>query len=245
MAKPGFKKSIVRFKVEQVLSPEHWAEYQRLLKDRRSTVRSLHDWLRERGYKVGHMAVARHRRRFDADVESVRRTAMLAEQLAEASCGSGTGADSAAALANATVARFQQVMLERLLALDKDPDPSVRTTRDFSPREWLELSRAVGESVSARRNLEALRREYEDRARRAAEEVEKAAAKANAKGRPYDGVQLSNTVRRMFGVPLPGEPLPPPPPAHPGLPAPNVSPDTTGDSLVRRAEEALRKALEH
>ena len=256
MPPSGFSKSVIRYKVEQILSPEHWAEYQRLLKDRRSTVRSLHAWLQGRGYSIGHMAVARHRRRFDADVESVRRTAMLAEQLAEAAQGSGgggpagAGALGASSLADATLARFQQVLLERLLDLDKDPDPKARTTRDFSPREWLELSKAVAESVSAKRNLEALRREYEDRARKAAEAVEKAAADSKTKDKPYDGVELSNTVRRLFCVPLPGEPLPRGTgrPDRPALPAPAGQPDSPEagpDPLLLRVDEALRKAREN
>jgi hypothetical protein len=162
--------------------------------------------------------------------------------MAEASCGSGLGASSQAALADATVAGFQQVLLERLLTLDKEgADPGARTTRDFSPREWLELSKAVAELVSARRNLETLRREYEDRARRAAEELQKAAAKAEenakdkGKSKLTNGVQVANAVRFLMGVPLPGESLPRATgqPERPALPAPADQPDSPRPSRIR------------
>jgi hypothetical protein len=207
MPPPGFHKSVTRYKVEQVLSPEHLREYEKLLRDPRMTVRKLHQWVLDQGYRVGHGAVARHRRRFDADVQAVRKTAMLAEHFAEASRGGGL-----AVLSDATVARFQQVLLERLMRIDKADEPGAERSRDFSPREWLELARTISESVSARRSLDTLRAEFEDRARRAAEAV----AKATAKKR-WSGVEISDKVRRILGVPLPGEPVP-------GLPVTNPTP---------------------
>jgi hypothetical protein len=198
MPPPGFHKSVTRYKIEQILSPEHLREYEKLLRDPRMTVRKLHQWVLAHGYRVGHGAVARHRRRFDADVQAVRKTAMLAEHFADASRGGGL-----AVLSDATVARFQQVLLERLMRIDKADEPGAERSRDFSPKEWLELARTISESVSARRSLDTLRAEFEDRARRAAEAVDKATAK-----RRWSGVEISDKVRRILGVPLPGEPVP-------------------------------------
>ena len=202
MPPPGFHKSVTRYKVEQVLSPEHLKEYEKLLRDPRMTVRKLHQWVLARGYRIGHGAVARHRRRFDADVQAVRKTAMLAEHFAEASRGGGL-----AVLSDATVARFQQVLLERLMRIDKADEPDAERSRDFSPKEWLELAKTITESVSARRSLETLRAEFEDRARRVAEVVTKASGK-----KQWDGVAIADKVRRILGVPLPGEPVPGLPP---------------------------------
>ena len=207
MPPPGYRKSVTRFKVEQVLSPEHLKEYQELLKDPRTTVKKAHAWLVERGYRVGYAAVGRHRRRFDEDVVSMRKTAMLAEHFAEASKAGGMSA-----LSDATVARFQQVLLERLMRLDKAGEVGAENTRAFSSRDWLELGKTVNTAVSARRVLETLRLEFEDRARKAAEAVAKAAPKDR-----LDGVALSDKVRRILGVPLPGEPTP-------GLPVPAQRP---------------------
>jgi hypothetical protein len=193
MGTRGYKKTIIRFKVERVLSPEHWAQYRELLKDRRSTVKSLHAWITARGYKIGPAAVARHRRRFDADVESVRRTALLAEQLAEAAAPAGPL--GAGALADATVARFQQMLLERLLKLDKPEQPEgVNTTREFNTREWLELSKAITETVNARRNLESLRSEYDRRQREAVEAADRAARDGAGPG------DVVERVKQILGV---------------------------------------------
>jgi hypothetical protein len=199
MPPPGFHKSVTRYKVEQVLSPEHLREYDKLLRDPRMTVRKLHKWLTDQGYRIGHGAVARHRRVFDVDVQQVRKTAMLAEHFAEASRGGG----AVNVLCDATVARFQQVLMERLMRLDNADEPGAERSRDFSPKEWLELAKTISTSVAARRSIETLRGEFEDRARRAAEAVAKAAPKKR-----IDGVAIADKVRRILGVPLPGEPLP-------------------------------------
>jgi hypothetical protein len=205
MPPPGYRKSVIRFKVEQVLSPEDLKEYQELLRDPRTTVRKAHAWVTARGYHIGYAAVGRHRRRFDEDVVAVRKTAMLAEHFADASRGGGM-----AALSDAMVARFQQVLLEQLMRLDK-PDAGAPRAASFSSREWLELARTVAASVATQRSLQMLRAEYEDRGRRAAEAVEKAAGKK----KPLDGVAVANAVRRILGVPLPDEPLPPLPGPEP------------------------------
>src|SRR4051812_29158704 len=188
MPPPGYRKSVTRFKIDRILSPEHLKEYQQLVKDPRMTVKKLHAWVRERGYKVGPASIGRHRRHIDEDVEAVRRTAMLAEHFAEASRGGGL-----TVLCDATVARFQQVLLERLMRLDKPDIPNAERSSDFSPRQWLELAKTIAASVNARRSLEVLRAEYEDRARQAAEAVEKA---AGANRKPLDGVAVANAVRR-------------------------------------------------
>jgi ElaB/YqjD/DUF883 family membrane-anchored ribosome-binding protein len=211
MPPPGYRKSVTRFKIDRILSPEHLKEYQQLVKDPRMTVKKLHAWVRELGYKIGPASIGRHRRHFDEDVEAVRRTAMLAEHFAEASRGGGM-----TVLCDATVSRFQQVLLERLMRMDKPDDPKAEKSSDFTPAQWLELAKTIAASVSARRSLETLRGEYEDRARKAAEAVEKAAGE---KKKPLDGVAVANAVRRILGVPLPDEPLP-------ELPAPDPSADS-------------------
>src|SRR4051794_37918331 len=117
----GYRKSVTRFKVERILSPEHLKEYQELLKDPRTTIRKAHARLLAWGYQIGIAAVGRHRRRFDEDVVAVRKTAMLAEHFADASRDGGL-----AALSDATVARFQQVLLERLMRMDKPDVPGAQ-----------------------------------------------------------------------------------------------------------------------
>jgi len=84
------------------------------------------------------------------------------------------------------------------------------------------MARTINAAVGARRSLETLRLEFEDRARKAAEAVAKAAPKDR-----LDGVALSDKVRRILGVPLPGEPtrgLPVRAPTPGPRPAPMVPP---------------------
>lgn len=221
----GYRKTISRLKVERVLSPEHLREYEVLMRDPRSTVRSLRQWILDRGYQVGHASVGRHRRRFDAEVQTVRRAAMFAERFAHASKEGGL-----AALADATVARFQQVFIGRLMKLDSDESPDGANTAAFSPRDWHDLAKAVESSVASRRSLEVLRQEFDERAGRAAD------AKGKATPRRLDGVALSDKVRRILGIPLPGEPLPAQ--AAPALPPP--ADDDGSDS--NRAQSPQRPA---
>jgi hypothetical protein len=56
------------------------------------------------------------------------------------------------------------------------------------------MAKAIGELVSVQRGLDVLR-------------------KAGQTRRPLDGAALADKVRRILGVPLPGEPLPGEPPS--------------------------------
>lgn len=215
----GYHKSVRRYKVEQILSPEHLKEYEALVRDPRMTIRKLHRWLLDRNYQIGHAAVGRHRRRFDKDVQAVRRTAMLAEHFSDASRGGGL-----AVLSDATVARFQQVLLERLMRIDSAEHPDGEKSAAFSTRDWLDLARTINETVTSRRGLEVLRGEFEDRARKAAEAVAKTGPKH------LDGKAMSIKVRRILGVPLEGEPIPGlPPRRRPGASDAARAPDEPGD----------------
>jgi hypothetical protein len=207
MPPPGYRKTVTRFKVEQILSPQHLKEYQELLKDPRTTIKKAHAWLLERGYKIGYAAVGRHRRRFDEDVVAVRKTAMLAEHFSDASRGGGLSA-----LSDATVARFQQVLLERLLRMDKVDEPEAEKSSAFSSREWLELAKTIETSVEALRHLETMRGQAQQRS-------DKLAPKKR-----IDGNALSDKVRRFLGMPLPGEQVPAAAPAEHPRPAPLVPP---------------------
>src|SRR5204863_2449640 len=158
--------------------------------DSRQTVDSLHAWLVERGYKnISRGSVHRHRRHFEKDVLEIRRSAKIACQfsaLARAQGGAG-------ALADAGQFRFEQMFLERLFGMKGD--------ERLTGKEWSEFGKAMTALLENREKYETLRAEWQARAERAISAVENA-----GKGNRYDGVALSNAVRRIFGVPLPGEP---------------------------------------
>ena len=153
------------------------AAYEALLLDPKQTVDSLLAWLHARGYvNVTRSSVQRHRRYFETDVKEIRRSAKIAGQfaaLARAQGGPG-------GLADAGQFRFEQMFLERLFSMDK---------RDLlSGKEWGEFGKAMTALLENRQKYETLRLEWESRAKRATEMLERASDK---------GAVARDTVHRM------------------------------------------------
>ena len=188
------ERAVRHFLLDHVLKPEHRPAYEALMADPRKTNQELHAWLKEQGYKIGYQAVQRHRRHFELNLKDVRRNALVAHQFSDAARAVG----GPAAFAEATQTRLEQLLLERLFSMKGD--------EQMGGREWAEFAKAIGAVLSNRRQSETMRAEFEKRARRAAEAVERAGGK---KGKPaFNGVEIANCVRRILGVPLPGEPVP-------------------------------------
>lgn len=191
------------FKIDHQLTPEDRAQYEALLLDPRSTVDSLLKWLEDKGYRVSRGGVQRHRQQFELDIKDIRHDARVAGQFAAlARFQAGP-----TVLADAGQFRFEQMFLEHLFRMEKGGDRAAK--------EWLELGRAMAAVLGNRREVEEQRKSKE-------------AAKPK---KPLDGVAVADAVRRILGVPLPGEPLPGDPlpaPALPALPAPEASADRTG-----------------
>ena len=179
------------FKIDHQLAPQDKAQYEALLLDPRSTVDSLLKWLHEHGYKdMSRGSVQRHRRQFELDVKDIRRDARVAGQFAALARAQG----GPTALADAGQFRIEQLFVEQLFRLDK--------ADDRGGKEWLDLGRAMATLVASRAEVEAQREQYERRAREAVELL-----KGSGRQR-LDGAALSDKVRRILGVPLPGEPIP-------------------------------------
>ena len=187
------------FKIDEMLSPDDRTAYEALLLDPKQTVDSLLAWLKARGYvDITRSSVQRHRRYFETDVKEIRKSAKVAGQFAALARAHG----GAGGLADAGQFRFEQMFLERLFSMEKDDR--------MTGKEWSEFGKAMAALLDNRQKYETLRLEWQSRAERAATAVEKAAGKG--RGGKYDGVALANHVRRLMGVPLPGEPLPALPP---------------------------------
>ena len=215
-----FKKGVRHFKVLDILSPDDRAAYLRYVRDPSSTVDSCLAWLLGRGYSIGRCAVYRHRRHLSKETAEVRRAAEFAHefvQLSRAAGEDGTGKPTlGGAFVEATQTAFEQYLMEGVLEMN-------RQGKELSPRQWVELGKAVAAAVSARRQVESMRDEFHDRA-----------AKAEDARRPLkriDGVALSDKVRRILGMPLPGEPIPElPPPAGTAEESP-APPGTPGEAI--------------
>ena len=192
-------KLVRHFKVDHLLAPQHRTAYEALLLDPRQTADSLLKWLNDHGYSVSRAGVARHRRQFELDVKDVRRDARVAAQFAALARAGG----GATALTDAGQFRLEQMFFEQLFRMEK--------TERRGGKEWLELARTMSSLLGSRGQVEQQRLEWERRAKEAAEAVEKAAGEK----KPLDGVAVANAVRRILGVPLPGQPLPPLPDGEP------------------------------
>ena len=182
------------FKVDHALRDADRGEYETLLLDPRQTCDSLLAWLVGRGYAgLSRAAVARHRRQFEADVKDVRKNARAAHHFSVLARSGG----GPAAFADAAQLRFEQMFLEQLFSMESN--------QRLTGREWAEFARAMGDVLDNRRRFEALKAEWERRAAKAAEAVEQAGTEGKA---AFNGVEIANCVRRILGVPLPGEPVP-------------------------------------
>ena len=186
------------FKIDHQLAPQDKAKYEALLLDPRSTVDSLLKWLHDNGYKdMSRGSVQRHRRQFELDVKDIRQDARVAGQFAALARAQG----GPTALADAGQFRIEQLFVEQLFRMNK--------ADDRAGKEWVELGRAMAAFIANRGEVETQRDQYERRAREAVELI-----KTGGKQR-LDGVALSDKVRRILGVPLPGEPTPGLPPPRP------------------------------
>ena len=189
------ERAVRHFLLDHVLKPEDRPAYEAMMADPRQTNRMLHAWLQARGYRVGYQAVQRHRRHFELNLKDVRRNALVAHQFSDAARAVG----GPTAFAEASQTRIEQLLLERLFTMTGD--------EKLSGREWAEFTKAIGHVLSNRRQSEAIRAEYEDRARKAAEAVEEQVGGRKGEA-AFNGVEIANCVRRILGVPLPGEPVP-------------------------------------
>jgi hypothetical protein len=185
---PAKGSKVVRhFKVDHQLTPDDRAAYEAKLLDPRQTVNLLHAWLKEKGYTgISRTAVHRHRRRFELDVKGIRRDAAVANQFAVIARAQG-----GAALAEAGQFRFEQMFLEELFRMKKSDRRSAK--------EWVELGTALNKLLSNRQLMEDQRSGSPGRG---------PDSRRRAGTRPTDGVALSDKVRRILGMPLPGEPIP-------------------------------------
>ena len=145
------KRVVEHYKVDELLQPEDREEYERMLHDPRSTNKALQRWLAERGYTVGVWAISNHRRHFLRDVQGVREAAKMANAFAGLVRVNGAGV-----MAEASQARYEQLFMQNLFT-------SGQATH-FTPKDWVEMGRAMSGIVNARRQVEEMRDEFKRRA---------------------------------------------------------------------------------
>lgn len=144
-------------KVERMLTPEHRAEYEALLKDPRTTDAQAAHWLRVRCYPDG----PAHRREFRDTLKRVAESALLAAELMRL----GHGETASTTMSGGMLVRCEQVLMEQFLRLDE--------RGEIDPKVLGDMTRMVAGAVSARDTLESIGRENERAKRRAAEECQR------------------------------------------------------------------------
>lgn len=179
-------------KLNALLKPADRDAYEQLVAGQTCDVEQLLDWLRGRGYFASFRTVQAHREHFLLELLDIRKSARLAVAFAETNRQAGAGT-----LADAAVGRTEQMFMEAMFEM-KPPD-----RRDLKAKDWVELQKAVAGLVDARRAIEMMRADFEDRARRLAKEL---AAEEQSRSSPLNpgeaGQRVVNRVREILGIPL-------------------------------------------
>ncbi|MGE5608938.1 MAG: phage protein Gp27 family protein [Bacillota bacterium] len=169
------------FKVLDILSDADRAEYEALLRQPSTTVDAALEWLAARGYSISRGAVHNHKRSFAEVLNGVKRSAEMAASFAQVAKDSGVEG-----LSEASLARFQQLMMEKLMELD--PQDGLDSS------ELLNLSIALKTAVGTKQQIEKLKADFEAKNRAA---VEEAAKKAQAGA---SGADVVATIKKALGI---------------------------------------------
>jgi hypothetical protein len=211
---PGGKRGgYPKGKINAILSDQDRIEYEAMLSRPGVTHKQALQWLRNKGYRVGHVAVARHHREFMESLKQLRYAARFADALGQLSDKHGS-----AALSDVTLTRVQQLVMERLFSVsevrpaeqakeseesDKSTDTESHKPKDtrseerrMSTAELAALSKIVEGAVGSRKHIEQMRREFQQTKQRTAEEADKVAQSG------ADGQAVVNRVREILGIPL-------------------------------------------
>jgi hypothetical protein len=198
-------------KLERLVKPEDRPILEAMCSDPATTVAEVHAWTKQRGYEISRIACWRHLNGWREEMDEVRRCARFARSLAQIAKDLGTSAVSGGA-----VLGFEQVVLENVFQLRQRDELGARELTD-----WAEM---LERSLGVREHIESIRLKAERADRKALAAAGKGADAE--KPRIVNGVEIANCVRRILGVPLPGEPVPEGPmlpllpPAPPQLPQP-------------------------
>ena len=173
-----------KYKVDELLaelSDAEVEEYRALLRQPAATIDDLMQWLFDRGCKVSRGAVWKHRRNEQELLDGVRRSAEMARAFAEVAREGGVET-----LGEASLARFQQLMTEKLLQLDVE--------EGLDAKELMQLSAAMNSAANTRQRIDAVKRDYEQRQAEALAKAQQAAAS----GAP--GSQVIDVIRHALGL---------------------------------------------
>jgi len=180
-----------KYKVDELLAEltaEEVQEYKAILRQPAATIDDLLEWFAAPGRdcKISRGAVWKHRRNYQDLLDGVRRSAEMARAFADVARSGGVEA-----LGEASLARFQQLMTEKLLQMDAD--------EQLDAKELRQLSMAMNAAANTRQRIEAVKLDYEKRQAEALSKAEKLA------GSGATGSHVVETIKRALGI-APGTP---------------------------------------
>jgi hypothetical protein len=167
--------------VEMLLSARELGEYYELLRQPATTLAVAHQWLRQRGHKIGFCAVHRHRQKFRQRLSDQRQAAEMSHMINLVALERGPGV-----VTDASAAYVEQQMMLSLINCIR----ASKEGESFDPQLWLQTNKAVGEAIKNRGTLEKLRKFI----------------KAFEPGKPFDGFKVALVMREMLGIPPPPPP---------------------------------------
>ncbi len=167
-------------KVEELLTRDELDAFEKFCNEPARTIDEAHEWLQAHGYTIGRTAVGNWLREFRerAMHDRVRQSIESSERFVAVAKEAGV-----AGMAEASLARFQQLMFETLVRMD-----------DVEPGELLKLSAALKTAVEGGRHIEKLREEVTTRQRTAIE-----AAEATAKNGGNADAAIAK-MREILGI---------------------------------------------
>ena len=170
------------YKVDQLLSADEREQYEALLADPNSTIRSLRQWLLARGHMISSNAVSSHRLHRHLEFKGERRMRQRAASYITLSRQFGAGA-----VVEANVAKVEMLLMQNLFEEPGDDEPAV------PPEQVQVLAKLAGAMLANRLSVEQMRAVVAEAQRRADEEAARGGSK------PATMEDVVERVRQILG----------------------------------------------
>lgn len=158
-------------------------EYERMLENPCTLLKDLAAWFATRGHRVCLTSIRRHRNRHLAAYQQLRLAARTSAAFSDIVHRDGRGGG---AFIESAQAEFEMKFMQGIQQLGKDPN--------IPAEQWLVLCKALSGTVESRRVVNAMRIEFEERAKKAAKECREAAE------RGASGKDVVARMQEIMGV---------------------------------------------
>lgn len=173
-----------KFKADELLSKmteEDRAAYDTLLHDPATTIDDRLEFFLSRGVHISRGAVWKHGRSFQEKLDGIRRSSEIARAFMAVAKEGG-----AAGLSEASLSRFQQLLMEKLMAMEDEGETD--------SGELMKLSIALQTAIKASGQIQEIKAEYEKRQKDALAAAEQAAKRGEG------SEAVVSKVREILGI---------------------------------------------